>query len=186
MPEPRIHETDRLWLRPWRADDRAPFAALNADPRVMAHFPALLTRAESDAVADRCAAAIDERGWGLWAVERKDVGAFVGFVGLHTPHPDLPFAPCVEIGWRLAHDHWGQGFATEAARRALEVGFGTLGLDEIVAYTAVGNERSRAVMARLGMTASGTFDHPLVPTASPVRRHVLYRLRRPDTGPALG
>lgn len=171
-------ETERLRLRQWKTADREPFAALNADPRVMEFFPSLLTRAESDAMADRCEALIRERGWGFWAAETKDAGEFIGFVGLHTPSASLPFSPCVEIGWRLAFEHWGKGLASEASRGALRVAFQSLDLKEIVSFTAVGNHRSRAVMERLGMRESGTFDHPQVPEDSPLRVHSLYRLSR--------
>lgn len=169
-------ETDRLRLRQWKASDRDPFAVLNADPRVMEFFPSLFTRTESDAMADRCESLIQERGWGFWAVESKDLGEFIGFVGLHTPSALLPFSPCVEIGWRLAFEHWGKGLASEAAKGALRVAFQSLGLEEIVSFTAVGNRRSRAVIERLGMRESGTFDHPQVPEGSPLRLHSLYRL----------
>ncbi|NJM48472.1 MAG: GNAT family N-acetyltransferase [Alkalinema sp. RU_4_3] len=175
-------ETDRLRLRQWNAADREPFAALNADPRVMEFFPALLTLAESDAMADRCEAMIQEQGWGLWASELKDNGAFIGFVGLHRPSYPLPFSPCVEIGWRLAFDYWGKGLASEAARGALHVAFQSLGLAEIVSFTAVGNRRSRAVMERLGMHESGTFEQPRVPADNPLRLHILYRLSRSSYG----
>ena len=170
--------TPRLLLRQWRPSDRVPFAALNADPRVMEFFPSPLSRVESDALADRCEAHIGERGWGVWAVERKATGEFIGFVGLHVPTGPLPFAPCTEVGWRLAFDHWGHGFATEAARVALRIGFEILGLKEVVSFTSVANRRSRAVMERLGMTESGLFEHPSVPVGSPLREHCLYRLRR--------
>ena len=170
--------TARLLLRQWRSTDRAPFARLNADPRVMEFFPSPLTRVESDALADRCEAHIGESGWGVWAVERKATGEFIGFVGLHVPTGPLPFAPCTEVGWRLAFDHWGHGFATEAARVALRIGFEILGLKEVVSFTSVANRRSRAVMERLGMTESGLFEHPSVPVGSPLREHCLYRLRR--------
>lgn len=185
MPDPIESATSRLLLRQWRPSDRAPFAALNADPRVMEFFPAPLTRVESDALADRCEAHIAERGWGVWAVERKATGEFIGFVGLHVPTAQLPFAPCTEVAWRLAFDHWGQGFATEAAREALRIGFEVLGLEEIVSFTAVSNRRSRAVMERLGMTESGRFEHPSVPVGSPLREHCLVRLRGtvPTTAP---
>lgn len=175
-------ETPRLRLRQWRAGDRAAFAALNADPRVMEFFPALLGRAESDALAERCESLIRERGWGFWAVEARSSGEFIGFVGLNTPSALLPFAPCVEVGWRLAFAHWGQGLASEAARAALHVAFDTLGLPEIVSFTAVPNRRSRAVMEALGMREAGSFDHPLVPPDSPLRRHCLYRLGRGEDG----
>lgn len=169
-------ETERLCLRQWRLAEHEPFAAMNADPRVMEYFPATLTRTESDAMAEHCQLLIEERGWGFWAAEYKATHEFIGFVGLHTPSAELPFSPCVEVGWRLAFSHWGKGFASEAAKEALRVGFHSLGLNEIVSFTAVGNRRSRAVMERLGMWESGTFDHPHVPEGLGLRRHCLYRL----------
>ena len=172
-------DTERLRLRQWCGADREPFAALNADPRVMEFFPALLTRAESDAIAERCESLISERGWGVWAVELKKEGDFIGFVGLHIPTDQLPFAPCTEVLWRLALDYWGYGFATEAARGALHVGFERLGLSEIVSFTAVGNIRSRAVMERLGMLdTKETFEHPNIPVGHVLSKHCLYRLSR--------
>ena len=174
--------TPRLRLRQWSAADRAPFAAMNADPVVMEHFPAVLTAAASDAMADRIQALNDQRGWGFWAADflLGDGPQFMGFVGLHTPAADLPFSPCVEIGWRLARPFWGLGLASEAARLALRVGFEALHLDEIVSFTTVRNQRSRAVMERLGFRASPAeaFDHPAVPPGHPVRPHCLYRLSR--------
>jgi RimJ/RimL family protein N-acetyltransferase len=171
-------ETERLRLRQWKPADRVPFAALNADSKVMEFFPAPLTRVESDAMADRCQSLIEERGWGFWAVETKATQEFTGFVGLHTPSAELPFSPCVEVGWRLAFQHWGKGFASEAAREAIRVGFHLLDLREIVSFTTVRNFRSRAVMVRLGMQAVGTFEHPQVPASSGLRQHCLYRLER--------
>jgi len=172
-------DTERLRLRQWCAADRQPFAALNADPRVMAFYASPLDRAASDAMADRCQSLIAERGWGFWAVEMKKTREFIGFVGLHIPAPELPFSPCVEIGWRLAFQHWGKGFATEAARSALRVGFELLGLQKIVSFASVGNLRSRAVMERLGMQeTAGTFEHPNVPEGNALRQHCLYRMTR--------
>lgn len=172
-------ETERLRLRQWREADYAAFAALNADAEVMRYFPAPLSRAESDAMADRCRGLIAAKGWGLWAVERKTDGAFLGFVGLHEPAAALPFAPCVEVGWRLARHAWGYGYATEAARGALAYGFGHLGLDEIVFFTALANARSRAVMQRIGMQEDAVgFEHPALPPGHPLRPHCLYRLPR--------
>ena len=139
-------ETERLRLRQWLPADREPFAALNSDSKVMEFFPTLLTRAESDAIADRCQSLIEERGWGFWAAECKATQEFSGFVGLHAPSAELPFSPCVEVGWRLAFQHWGKGFATEAASEALRIGFQVLLLPEIVSFTPLGNRRSRAVM----------------------------------------
>lgn len=171
-------ETPRLVLRQWRADDRKPFAAMNADPRVT-EFLIPLSTEESDALAQRLAAGIDEHGWGLWAVEAPGVAPFIGFVGIKPLPAMLPFAPGVEVGWRLAQPFWGRGYASEAAQAALRVGFEQVNLSDIVAFTAVGNQRSRAVMRRLGMQAEpGTFDHPALPEGHRLRQHVLYRMRR--------
>jgi RimJ/RimL family protein N-acetyltransferase len=173
--------TDRLLLRRWRDGDRDTFAAMNADARVMEHFPAPLSREESDAAADRIDRHFDERGFGLWAVEVPGVVPFAGFIGLSVPAFTAPFTPCVEVGWRLAADCWGRGYATEGARAALTFGFDTLGLQEIVSFTTAGNTRSVLVMERLGMTRdpADDFDHPNLPGDHPLRRHLLYRLRRP-------
>lgn len=173
-------DTERLRLRQWRDADRAPFAALNADPRVMRFFPAPLTREESDAMIDGCADGIAQRGWGFWAAEERASGALAGFVGLNVPRPDLPFSPCVEIGWRLAHDFWGRGYASEAARASLRIGFERLALPEIVSFTAVPNLPSEAVMQRLGMKPDGVFEHPALPVGHALRLHKLYRLPRAD------
>jgi ribosomal-protein-alanine N-acetyltransferase len=164
-------------LRGWREADTAPFAALNADREVMEHFPAPLTRAESDALIERAQAGLDERGWGLWCLEVD--GACVGFVGLAVPRFEAHFTPCVEIGWRLARAAWGHGYATAAARLALAHGFDVVGLSEIVSFTATSNLRSQRVMQRLGMThdPAEDFDHPRLAEGHPLRRHVLYRLR---------
>jgi RimJ/RimL family protein N-acetyltransferase len=179
MSTPIELETPRLLLRQWRATDREPFAALNADPVVMEHFPAPLTREESDALADRCERLIAERGWGAWATEIRATGELIGFVGLHIPKNDLPVSPCVEIMWRLARAHWGQGFATEAAREALHFGFEILQLQEVVSFTVPANKGSRAVMERLGMQMdAATFEHPNVPEGHVLRTHVVYRLSR--------
>jgi RimJ/RimL family protein N-acetyltransferase len=184
MSLPQELRTDRLRLRRWRSADREPFAALNADPRVMEHFPALLSRDESDARADRIQAHFDQHGFGLWAVEIVDVAPFAGFIGLSIPGFEAHFMPCVEIGWRLAAEYWGRGLATEGAGAALAFGFEALGLEEIVSYTATGNLRSRRVMERLGMThhPSDDFDHPLLPSGHPLRRHVFYKITRRAAG----
>ncbi len=173
-------ETNRLLLRAWRSEDLAPFAALNADPRVMEHFPAPLSRAESDALAERIQAHFDAHGFGVWAVEAPGVAAFAGFVGLAVPRFEAHFTPCVEIGWRLAAEHWGRGYATEGARAAMAFGFESLELDEIVSFTAPANVRSVRVMEKLGMTRDPEedFDHPSLPEGHPLRRHVLYRRKQ--------
>lgn len=150
----------------------------------MEFFPALLSRAESDAMADRCQSLIAERGWGFWAVESRNTGEFIGFVGLHTPAYELPFSPCVEVGWRLDAKHWGKGYATEAAGAAVRVGFEKLALSEIVSFASVTNVRSRAVMERLGMRDTGeTFEHPHVPVGSVLREHCLYQISREQWQP---
>jgi len=174
--------TARLLLRPWRDDDLAPFAALNADPRVMEHFLAPLSRAESDTLAERIRAGFDERGMGLWAVEVPGVAPFIGFTGLCRPGFEAPFGPSVEVGWRLAAAHWGKGYATEAAEAAVGAGFGPFGLGEIVSFTVLANRRSWRVMEKLGMRRdpADDFDHPRVPEGHALRRHVLYRLRRAE------
>jgi RimJ/RimL family protein N-acetyltransferase len=174
--------TERLVLRGWRKDDLEPFAALNADPEAMRYFPSLLGRPESDEMVDRIRAHLAARGFGLWAVEAG--GVFIGFVGLSTPSFEAHFTPCVEVGWRLARAHWGQGYASEAARAAIAFGFDELHLAEIVAMTVPTNVRSRRVMERLGMTRDPAedFDHPKIAEGHPLRRHVLYRLPRPATG----
>ena len=171
--------TPRLALRQWRPGDFESFAALNADPEVMRFFSAPMTREESDALAQRAERDITERGWGLWAVEAEGSAPFIGFVGLAVPSFDAHFTPAVEVGWRLSREQWGNGYATEAARAATAFGFDELGLDEIVSFTSVVNEPSRRVMERLGMThdPQEDFDHPSV-SDGPLRRHVLYRLRR--------
>jgi RimJ/RimL family protein N-acetyltransferase len=170
--------TERLLLRPWVAADREPFAAMNADPQVREHFPALLSREESDASVARIEAHFAEHGYGFWAVEVSGVAPFVGMVGLAVMDFESHFTPCVEIGWRLATPYWGRGYATEGALASLDFGFVELQLDEIVAYTALGNIRSRRVMERIGMThdPADDFDHPSVPDGHPFRKHVLYRI----------
>jgi RimJ/RimL family protein N-acetyltransferase len=190
MPLPAALRTPRLLLRPWRDEDLAPFAAMGADPRVMEHFPARLTRAESDAQALLLRRQLEERGWGLWAVEAPGVAPFIGFTGLSVPRFHAPFTPCVEVGWRLAAEHWGQGYATEAARAAVAYAFGQLQLPALVSFTVPANARSRAVMERLGFThrPDEDFEHPSLPEGHPLRRHVLYRLSRADweAGPGGG
>ncbi len=171
-------KTDRLLLRSWRDEDREPFAAMNADPAVMEYFPATLTRAQSDALADRIDGDLQRLGYGLWAVEIPDEAPFIGFVGLLATDDDMPFAPAIEIGWRLAGRYWGRGLAGEGAQAALAFGVDELALAEIVALTAAGNLRSRRVMERLGMRRDPAedFEHPALPAGHPLALHVLYRI----------
>ncbi len=169
--------TLRLLLRPWRDTDLAPFAALNADPEVRRWFAGTLTRSESDAQAAQIQEHIATHGFGFWAVEAPGTAPFIGFVGLKHVSFAAPFAPAVEIGWRLARAHWGQGYATEAARTALSYAFGPLDLPEVVSFAVPGNLQSRRVMERIGMKRDpeGSFDYPVLPEGHPFRRMVLYR-----------
>jgi RimJ/RimL family protein N-acetyltransferase len=170
-----------LRLREWRESDREPFARMNADPRVMEFFPSVLSRQESDHLADRIETHFRRHGFGAWAVELGQTAEFIGFTGLAIPDFKAPFMPAVEIAWRLTPEAWGRGLATEAARAAARHGFEALRLQEIVAMTVPANTRSRRVMEKLGMTrdAGDDFDHPNLAEAHPLRRHVLYRLRPP-------
>ncbi len=176
---PREIRTERLLLRRWRPSDREPFAKLNADPKVVEFLRSPLSREESDTMADRIEARFDERGFGLWAVEIPNVTPLAGYIGLSVPGFEAHFTPCIEIGWRLAAEHWGHGYATEGAKAALEFGFRWFEFDEIVSFTTVANVRSWRVMEKIGMTHSPNddFDHPLLAEGHPLRRHVLYRIR---------
>lgn len=180
MSEITVIRTPRLLLRRWRRSDLPAFAALNADPRVMENMPKVLNRTESDAMATRIEEHFDRHGYGRWAVEIPGVVDFAGFVGLGIPQFEASFMPCIEIGWRLAFDCWGQGYATEAAMASLAYGFEQLNLAEILSFTVPANERSWRVMERIGMTRTPAddFDHPLLPEGDRLRRHVLYRLSR--------
>lgn len=188
MSLPREIRTDRLLLRRWRPEDRATFAAMNADPRVAEFLLRTLTPEESDALVARIEAHFERRGFGAWALEAPGVAPFLGFVGLVAPSFEARFTPCVEVGWRLAFEHWGRGYATEAARAAVAAGFFGFGLEEIVSFTVPANHRSRRVMERIGMThdPADDFDHPAVPEGHPLRRHLLYRIRRHAPPPAAG
>jgi RimJ/RimL family protein N-acetyltransferase len=172
-------ETERLILRPWRDADREPFAAMCADPEVMRHFPATLTRAESDAVVERMVAHQAAHGFCFFALERAADGAFLGFTGMMTLKPENPLQPGVEIGWRLAREAWGAGYASEAALAVIQHGFDVLGLKQIVSFTATENLRSQAVMQRIGMIRRSDldFDHPAVPEGHRLRPHVVYSTR---------
>jgi RimJ/RimL family protein N-acetyltransferase len=169
-------ETPRLLLRPWRHSDLAPFAELNADPAVMRLLGGALTREASDAYVGRAEAHFAEHGFCKWAVEAPGVAPLVGAVGLSYVRFQASFTPAVEVAWRLDRRYWGRGYATEAARAAVDDGFSRIGLKAIVAMTTLGNHASMRVMERLGMTRSTEFDHPNYPENHPLCRHVLYRL----------
>lgn len=174
-----VRRTERLILRPWREDDRAPFAAMNADPAVMEHFPAPLTRAESDALIDRSRLEAARRGFGLQAVQDRATNELIGMVGLWVPEWDAEFTPAVEIAWRLRNASWGQGLATEAARDVLAYAFDVLRLPRVMSWTVPANERSWLLMERLGMERVGTFQHPKLPEGHPLREHVRYVIEGP-------
>ncbi len=171
--------TQRLAFRMWQDRHRAPFAAMNADADVMRYFPALMTAEQTNAGVDACCLQFLERGWGNWAVELFDSGEFIGFIGLSIPRRQLPFSPCVEIGWRLKKTAWGHGYATEGASACLQLGFEQLHLNEIVSFTALVNLRSIAVMERIGMiNCQSNFEHPAVPEGHSLRPHCLYKITR--------
>lgn len=178
MSTPATLSSGRIRLRRWREEDREAFAAMNSDARVMEFFRSPLSRVESDAMVARIEKQFGEHGFGLWAIEVPGVAPFVGFAGLTWARFSAPFTPCVEVGWRLAFEYWGHGYATEAARLALGYGFGTAALSEVVSFTSATNRRSRAVMKRLGMRRDPAedFDYPGFSEGHPLRRHVLYRL----------
>jgi len=172
-------ETERLYLRQWQASDFAPFAKMNANPKVMEYFPKLLTTSMSNAIAKKCQSLINDNGWGFWAVNLKETDTFIGMVGLNNANADMPFSPAVEIAWRLDNDYWGQGYATEAARASLDFAFVELEIEEVVAFTAVINKRSQLVMERLGMTnTQKSFFHPMLDPNHRLAEHVLYKTTR--------
>lgn len=180
MPDEVVIETERLILRHWRDDDLDAFARMGMDSRVMEFFPSVQDRQTCQDTMDWIVGSQKQYGFCFWAAEVKGGAPFIGFVGLILPSFDAAFTPCVEVGWRLAHEHWGKGYATEGARAALQFGFQSAGLDEIVSFCVVGNVRSRAVMERIGMTRdeAADFDHPSLDPASPLCRHVLYRINK--------
>lgn len=171
-------KTQRLVLRQWQKEDEEPFVCMNADPRVMEFFPDLKTRHESDAMIKRLSNHIARCGWGFWAVSLLETNQFIGFIGLEEVSFKTDFTPAVEIGWRLSYDFWGRGYATEGALASLQYGFQVLKLDTIVSFTAVQNLRSRAVMERIGMHYKSEFEHPKLPEGHPLRKHVLYEIKK--------
>ncbi len=172
-------ETNRLKLRQWLLKDQAPFAILNADPKVMEFYPNTLKEAQSNSFAQKLSSLISNNGWGLWAVESKADNNFIGYVGLHKPQEDLPFSPCVEIGWRLSRHYWGKGYAIEAADATLKFAFDILQLNEVVSFTSVLNTKSLAVMKKLNMVdEKQNFEHPNIPIDHKLRKHVLYKISK--------
>jgi ribosomal-protein-alanine N-acetyltransferase len=176
-------ETPRLLLRHWRDADIEPWVAMNLDPRVTEFFSSTYTRESAELTASLRRRELDELGYGWWVVEVRGAAPFAGVVCLREVPFEAHFTPAREVGWRFAPEHWGNGYATESARGALAHAFAGLGWDEVVAMTAVLNVRSQRVMQRLGMTRdpNDDFDHPKVEEGSPLRRHILYRMRRSDS-----
>jgi RimJ/RimL family protein N-acetyltransferase len=174
--------TARLLLRRWRSSDRAPFQQINADPHVMEFYPSALTPQETDEGIARIEQHFQQHGFGLYAAELIETKSFIGYIGLNIPSFEAPFMPAVEIGWRLAFDHWGRGLATEGASAVVHHAFETLGLASVVSFTVPQNQRSRRVMEKVGMVQDpgADFDHPRLPEGHALRRHVLYRLHRED------
>ena len=173
--------TSRLILRGWQEQDLAPFAALNANPLVMRYFPSILDRHKSDELAQRLQRQINENGYGFYAAHRVLDNQFIGFIGANQSSAELPFAPCVDIGWRLDHPFWGRGYATEGAKAVLHDSFTRCQLNEIVSMTPVSNLASEKVMLKLGMTkAANTFNHPSLKPNHPLSEHLLYRLSKDD------
>jgi RimJ/RimL family protein N-acetyltransferase len=171
-------ETERLILRQWREQDRLPFRAMNTNPRVMEFLPGPLDSDASDALADRIQKHFELHGFGLFAAELRADQSFIGYIGLAVPRFEAHFTPAVEIGWRIAAQHWGSGLATEGACSVLRFGFESIGLDSIVSFTVPENTRSLRVMQKLGMThdPADDFDHPRFSEGHALRRHVLYRI----------
>lgn len=172
--------TDRLLLRQWKTSDFPIFAALNADQQVMKYFPKPLDQTESDAMAKKCMSLIATKGWGFWAIELQASGEFIGLTGLHEPKPTFPFSPCIEVGWRLHKDFWGNGYATEAATAALKYAFEVIKTNAVLSFTATANTRSKAVMTRIGMcNTHQNFNHPELPNNHALSEHALYRITKP-------
>lgn len=175
-----IIETSRLGLRNWIESDERKFVDMNRDPRVMEYFPKMLTEEESIAMIDRNKKHISDKEFGLWAVEVKETNEFAGFVGLNAANFEADFTPCIEIGWRLAYQYWGKGYAQEAAKGCIKFGFDNLGFEEIVSFTALTNARSKNVMKKIGMKYIKEFEHPKVEIGSSLRRHVLYSINKEE------
>lgn len=175
-------KTERLILRPWREEDLEPFAQLNADPRVMEYFPSVKSYEETAEEFGLIRAGFETIGWGFWAASLIESGKFIGFIGLKNVGFKANFTPAVEIGWRLAHEYWGKGYATEGAKASLKYGFETLQLDEIVSFTPTQNKRSQNVMLKIGMThyPEKDFDHPRLTEGHWLRRHVLYLIKKSE------
>ncbi len=175
-----VIETDRLILRKWQEEDFLPFYNINSCPNVCEFLKGILSREESDALAGRIITQMQQNSFGLYAVDLKDSGEFIGFTGLNIPSFEAHFMPAIEIGWRLAYKHWGKGYATEGAKAVIDYAFNEIGLKKIVSFTAVSNLRSRNVMQKIGMSCDkkDDFHHPLLSADHPLSKHVLYRIKK--------
>lgn len=173
-------QTERLGLRRFLPEDLDAFAALNADPRVMEYFPSPLDRATVQDYIVRINQKHDEQGYCFWAAELLETGELIGFIGLTQVSYETAFTPAVEIGWRLAYPFWGKGLATEGAKGCLKFAFEKLGLEEVVSFTALANQRSYKVMERIGMKRDIEFDHPKMEAGHSLQRHILYRISRQE------
>lgn len=180
MDKQYIFESQRLGFRRWKDNDREGFAEMNANPEVMEFFPDMMTKDESDRLIERFEQHTEEKGFGVWAAERKEDGAFIGFIGLFEVDFDAGFQGAVEIGWRLDNKYWKRGYAAEGAKACLDYAFGVLGMDEICSFTTILNRPSETVMQRIGMRKAGEFDHPNLAKDSPLKRHVLYKITAAD------
>jgi RimJ/RimL family protein N-acetyltransferase len=175
-------QTERLAIRNWRDSDREFFHRINSDDRIMEFFPFRRSRGQSDALMDEMRADIDANGYGWTAVDIEATGQCIGFVGLNvTEIAGIATAETHEIGWRLAPEYWGNGYATEAATALVDFAFDRAGLDEVISFAVVTNTRSLAVMERLGMRHVRDFDHPAIPDTHPeLKPFKLYRLAKDD------
>ena len=169
-------ETERLILRPWREDDIPPFAEMNSDEEVMEYLPKCLSLEETVQFYNRIVAEHSTFGNGLYAVETKSDGSFIGYVGFHHFDFEEEFSPGVEIGWRLAGKHWNKGYATEAAKACIDYARRHRLFNEIYSFTTVCNSRSKRVMQKIGMNQVGFFSHPSLPRGHRLKPHVLYKL----------
>lgn len=177
-----LFESQRLGFRRWKESDRNPFAAMTADPEVMRYFPKLVEKDEADRLIERFETHMDNKGFTMWAVDRKKDGAFIGFIGLLEITMPIEGQGAAEIGWRLDKRFWKQGYAVEGAQACLAYAFGPLGMTEVYSFTSVINQPSEAVMKRIGMTKIDEFEHPNLDRGSPLKTHVLYKIKRQEAG----
>lgn len=173
-----VTETERLIIRHYKEEDLPAFIEMNADEKVMEHFPNSLSEEESRAMFERLNTRLDETGKSFWAVELKENNDYIGFIGLSEPNFEANFMPCTEIGWRLRSKYWGKGYATEGSKACLQVGWDQFGLGEIVSFAVTGNLPSIHVMRKLGMIYDKNFIHPQLQQWPEIEECVLYRVSK--------